>query len=90
MLGRNVDGGIPENICVYCSANTVKWVEQIARRAVYCWSLEDYESRKEILRRQKINYYLMNGRKGPWIVEADMNQSQIRSLCRARVVSLLF
>ena len=22
----------------------------------------------------------MNGKKGPWIVEADMNQSQIRSL----------
>lgn len=47
-------------------------------------------SQEERFLEDKINYYLMNGKKGPWIVEADMNQSQIRSLCRAHVMSLLF
>lgn len=30
-LGGGMGGGIPENVCVCCSARTVKWVEQIAR-----------------------------------------------------------
>ena len=66
----------------------MKWVEQIAR-TVYAGALRTMSQEERFLE-DKINYYLMNGKKGPWIVEADMNQSQIRSLCRAHVMSLLF
>lgn len=30
-LGGGMGAGVPENVCVCCSASTVRWVEQIAR-----------------------------------------------------------